>query len=181
MKLKKLQNNYQRSDGMIDKLSADILRKHKGISFVGVTTCFICHDGNGNIFMAKRSQNARDEHGTWDVGGGGLKWGVTAKENVIREVEEEYGTTPKDVEFLGYRDVFRTLNDNTSTHWLALDFIVLVNRDQVKINEPDMFDNFGWFTLDDLPSPLHSQLHHTFENNKDKLKIILKLDKGRKC
>lgn len=158
---------------MTDKLSADILRKHKGVSFVGVTTCFICHDGNGNMFMAKRSQNARDEHGAWDVGGGGLKWGVTAKENVIREVEEEYGTTPKEVEFLGYRDVFRTLPDGTSTHWLALDFIALVNRKQVKINEPDMFDDFGWFTLTDLPSPLHSQLHYTFENNKDKLKSIL--------
>lgn len=157
-----------------DKLSPDILRKHKGVSFVGITTCFICHDGNGCIFMAKRSQNARDEHGNWDVGGGGLKWGVTAKENVIREIQEEYSTTPMDVQFLGYRDVFRMMPDGAPTHWLALDFLALVNRDEIKINEPDMFDKSGWFTLDNLPSPLHSQLHYTFENNKDILELILK-------
>lgn len=158
----------------LNKLSSDLLRKHKGISFVGITTCFICHDGNGHIFMAKRSKNARDEHGNWDIGGGGLKWGVTAEENVIREVQEEYSTTPIDIKFLSYRDVFRKTSDGTSTHWLALDFLVLVNRNEIKINEPDIFDESGWFTLDNLPSPLHSQLHHTFDNNKNVLKTILK-------
>jgi ADP-ribose pyrophosphatase YjhB (NUDIX family) len=127
--------------------------------------------------MAKRSQNARDEHGNWDVGGGGLKWGNTAKDNVIREVEEEYSSTPLDVEFLGYRDVFRELPDGTPTHWLALDFIVLVNRDEIKINEPDIFDDSGWFTLDNLPSPVHSQLHCTLENNRQKLESILKINR----
>lgn len=36
--------------------------------------------------MAKRCAAARDEQGRCDIGGGGLKWGVTAVENVIREV-----------------------------------------------------------------------------------------------
>jgi len=158
---------------MFEKLSPDILRKHKGTSFVGVTTCFVCHDGNGHIFMAKRSKNARDENGNWDVGGGGLKWGVTATDNVMREIEEEYSTTPTEVTFLGYRDVFRKSSDGTSTHWLALDFIALVNRDEVKINEPEMFDDSGWFTLNNLPTPLHSQLNILFDKHKSELKSKL--------
>lgn len=154
---------------MFEKLSPEILRKHKGISFVGVTTCFICYDNNGNIFMAKRSNNARDEHGNWDIGAGGLKWGSTATDNVIREIEEEYSATPLEITFLGYRDVFRTLPDGTPNHWLALDFAAKVNRDDIKINEPDMFDDSGWFKLDKLPSPLHSQLHIIFDKYKSEL------------
>lgn len=157
-------------ESTFDKLSPEVLRKHKGVSFIGITTCFICHDGNGNIFMAKRSQKARDEWGHWDVGGGGLKWGFTAKSNAIREIEEEYSATPENIEFLGYRDVFRESTNGMPTHWLAIDFIALVDRDKIKINEPDMFDESGWFTVENIPSPLHSQLNTMFETHKKILK-----------
>ena len=156
---------------------AELLRQQKGIGYVGVTTCFICHDGGGRIFMAKRSKNARDEQGTWDVGGGGLDWGITAEENAKKEIAEEYGVTPQDVKFLGYRDVFREMLDGTKTHWLALDFIARVNREGMRINEPEKFDDAGWFTLSDLPSPLHSQNTHMFEKHQEQLGELL--DRGR--
>ncbi len=154
------------------KLSPKVLRQHKGISFVGVTTSFICHDGKGNIFMAKRGQKCRDEIGRWDNGGGGLKWGQTAVENVVREIEEEYGVKPKNLVFLGYRDVLRTQNGH-ETHWLSLDFASLVNRRKVKINEPDFFDDSGWFQLNNLPAPLHSQTPTLFKKYKKELAEIL--------
>ncbi len=157
----------------VKKLTADVLRKHKGISFVGVSTCFFCYDGSGQFFMAKRSQNARDEQGTWEVGGGGLKWGQTAEDNVRREVQEEYGASPLTVAFMGYRDIFRVLVDGTPNHWLGLDFAVLVKREEMKNNEPDMFDDIGWFTLDSLPSPLHSQTLPFFEKYTDLIKPFL--------
>ena len=141
----------------MNKLDDKTLRGHKGISWVGVSTCFFCHDGNGKFFLAKRSNKSRDEQGTWEIGGGGLKWGLTAEENMLREVKEEYNAEPKNIKFLGYRDVFRKLADGTPTHWLAIDFAVLVDPKHVKINEPDMFDDCGWFTRDNMPSPLHSQ------------------------
>lgn len=147
----------------MQKLSPDILREHKGISFTGITTCFFCHDGKGKFFLAKRSKNARDEQGTWEIGGGGLKWGLTAEENMRREVKEEYNGEVLESVFLGYRDVLRTLPDGTQTHWLGLDFAALVDPAQIKINEPDMFDDAGWFTLDNLPAPLHSQQIPFFE------------------
>lgn len=160
---------------MVQKmLNETFFKKHKGVSFVGVTTCFICYDASGRIFMAKRSHQARDEQGCWDIGGGGLDWGLTAEANVIKEIQEEYTATPSRVDFLGYRDVFRSLADGTSTHWLALDFAALVNPDDVAINEPEKFDDSGWFTLESLPSPLHSQILNTFKANEIILKKILK-------
>lgn len=130
----------------------------KGTKYVGVSTCFVCHYGRGRIFMAKRSQNARDERGTWETGAGGLDFGVKAVDNVVREIKEEFSAQPSDIHFLGYRDALRTLEDGTPTHWLGLDFLTLLDPKLTKINEPHKFDDSGWFEIDKLPSPLHSQV-----------------------
>ena len=142
---------------MNKKLSTEELRAHKGVSFVGVTVAFVCYDDEGTVFFAKRSRNARDEHGRWDCGGGGLKHGETLDDTLRRELAEEYNvrtilqTTP-----LGYYEIFRTLEDGTPTHWIALPFAVKVKKGEVKIMEPAMFDDSGWFTIDNPPRPLHS-------------------------
>ena len=156
------------------KLTTEELRAHKGISFVGVTTCFFCYDGQGRFFMGKRSQKARDEQGKWEIGGGGLKHGVTPYENIKREVKEEFGGDVQKVDFLGYRNVMREWEDGTKTHWVALDFAVKVDPAQMKNNEPDQFDAVGWFTLDTLPEPLHSQQEPYFAQYAEKLKPYLR-------
>ena len=56
------------------------------------------------------------------------------------------------------------------THWVALDFKVLVDREKVKNGEPHKFDDIGWFTLDNLPTPQHSQVPNFFRLYKEKLK-----------
>lgn len=145
------------------KLDPELLRQHKGVSFVGVGTVFFCHDGKGKFLMSKRSQKCRDEQGRWEIAGGGLKWGLTAEENIKKEVKEEFGAETLNITFMGYRDVFRELADGTPTHWLMLDYGVLVNPDEVVLAEPDMADELGWFTIDSQPSPLHSQ-HKIFMN-----------------
>lgn len=153
-----------------EKLSSDIIRQHKGKSFVGVTTSSFCHDGNGRYFLNKRSENARDERGVWDTCGGGLKVGFTAEQNVIREVEEEYGTTPLEVVPIGYREMFRIDQDGDPTHWISLDFLVRINPDEAKNNEPDMFTETGWFKISEFPEPRHSQMNIWLEKYKDILK-----------
>jgi ADP-ribose pyrophosphatase YjhB (NUDIX family) len=155
------------------KIDSDTLREHKGKSFVGVVTCFLLYDKDGYFFMAKRSKNARDEQGKWEIQGGGLKWGQTAMENALREMKEESNAVPKKIEFLGYRDIFRTI-DGVATHWISLDFAALVDRKTIKINEPDMFDDSGWFTLSQQPSPVHSQHKETIKDYEDRLNKILK-------
>ena len=162
---------------MEDKLNSDVLRAHKGISFVGVATVFLCYDSAGRIFLAKRSQKARDEKGRWEPGSGGLKWGVSVEENLKRELKEEYNADAIKTDFLGYRDAFRKLEDGTKTHWLGLDFAVLVDSKQIKIMEPEMFDDSGWFDLDNLPSPMHSQIDKFMELHGTKVREILKNSK----
>lgn len=153
------------------KLPPKTIREHKGKSFAGVVTCFVCHDGKGKIFLTQRSANARDEQHKWDYGGGGLKFGVTVENNVRREVKEEFDADTKDLQFLGYRNVFRTM-DGTDTHWLALDFAVLVDPAQAKINEPDQTEDCGWFTFDDLPKELHSQVEGALKIYRPQLEKI---------
>jgi ADP-ribose pyrophosphatase YjhB (NUDIX family) len=140
----------------------------KGVDFIGVTISFICHDGKGNYLMEKRGKNCRDEHGVWDFGGGGLEMGETAEVCLKKEVKEEYGTDVLEHEFLGYRDIHREHNDK-KTHWITLDFKVLIDKEKVKNGEPHKFDAVEWFTLETLPSPIHSQLPMFLEKYKDKL------------
>ncbi len=136
--------------------------------YTGVCVIFWCHDGKGKYVLAKRSRQARDEQGCWDVGGGGLEFNDHVLERVRTEVMEEYGAEPEQIEFLGYRDAHRQ-KDGQAYHWIALDFKVKVNPSKVRICEPHKFDELGWFLLDSLPKPLHSQLPAALKHYKNKL------------
>lgn len=140
----------------------------KGEDYTGITIVYLCHDGDGNILLNKRSNNCRDEHGTWDPGAGGLEFGDTVENTLKKEITEEYCTDVLDYEFLGYRDVHREHNGK-KTHWVGLDFKVLVDRKKVKNGEPHKFDKVEWFTLDRLPDPLHSQFPTFLKLYKNKL------------
>lgn len=140
----------------------------KGQDFIGVTVVYFCHDGKGKFLMAKRSQNARDEHGRWDIGGGGLDFGSTVIDQLRQEISEEYCTDVLEHEFLGYRDVHRE-HQGHPTHWIALDFKVKVDPSKAAIGESHKFDEIGWFTLGKLPEDLHSQLPEFLEKYQEKL------------
>lgn len=138
----------------------------KGEDYIGIAVVYFCHDGKGNFLLNKRGKNCRDEHGTWDPGGGGIEFGDTIEDTLKKEIKEEYCTDIINSEFLGYRDVRREHNGK-NTHWVSLDFKVLVDRDKVSNGEPHKFDSVKWFTLDNLPSPLHSQFPKFLELHKD--------------
>ncbi len=140
-----------------------------GIDHIGNTIVFFCHDGNDNVLMAKRGQKARDERGRWDIGAGRLEHKERVDETLRREIMEEYSTDVLGTEFLGHRDVHRTNDDGIETHWISLDFKVLIDKDKVALGEPDKFDSWGWFTLDSMPDPLHSQLPEFLSKYQDKL------------
>lgn len=147
-----------------------MIQLRKGIDCVGLTVVYFCHDGKGNFVLARRSQNARDEKGKWDIGGGALEFGDSVEMTLRKEIKEEYMVDVLDYEFLGYRDVHRE-NAGTKTHWVALDFKVRVSREDVKNGEPNKFDEIRWFALDEFPSDneLHSQLPIALKMYKSKL------------
>lgn len=140
----------------------------KGVDYTGVAIIYFCHDGTGRFLMARRTKSARDEHGMWDIGGGGLEFGDTVEDTLRKEIMEEYCTDIVEFEFLGYRDVHRNHNGN-KTHWITLDFKVQIDPSQVNNGEPHKFDRVEWFSLDNLPQNLHSQLPFFLEKYKEKL------------
>lgn len=140
----------------------------KGEDYPGVTVVFFCHDGKGKYLLNLRSQNCRDEQGRWDPGGGALNFDEKVEVALKREIKEEYATDVLSCEFLGYRDIHR-INKGKKTHWIALVFKVFVDKSKVKNNEPHKFDDLQWFSLDNLPQPLHSQLPPILKLFKDRL------------
>lgn len=140
----------------------------KGTDFIGVTVSFLCHDGQGNVLLSKRGEQARDEQGRWDCGGGGIEFGHTAEDTLRKEIREEYCTDVEAVDFLGYRDVFRE-QSGVKTHWLSLDFLVLVDEKKAGNCEPHKLDEVRWFKFSALPDPMHSQWPKFLAQYRDKL------------
>ena len=128
----------------------------KGFDYIAVSVSYFCHDGKGNYLLNKRSVNCRDEHGTWDFGGGGIEFGDTIEDTLQKEIKEEYCADIVEYKFLGPTESMRTI-DGKMSHWVHLHFLVQLDPAQVKNGEPHKFDEIGWFRLDNLPSPLHSQ------------------------
>jgi 8-oxo-dGTP pyrophosphatase MutT (NUDIX family) len=143
----------------------------KGVDHVGVCVIYFCHDGKGNFLMLKRKETCRDEHGRWDIGGGGLELNDTVEKTLKKEIREEYCTSVISYKFLGFRDVHR-IHKGIPTHWIGLDFKVIINPKKVKNGEPHKFDEVRWFRLENLPpkNKVHSQLPFFIKKYKNKLK-----------
>jgi 8-oxo-dGTP pyrophosphatase MutT (NUDIX family) len=137
----------------------------KGFDYVGVTICYFCHDGEGNFLMNLRSKNCRDEWNRWDIGARGLEFGDSVENTLRKEIKEEYCTDVLDFEFMGFRELHREHNGK-KTHWIGLDYKVRVDRSKVANGEPHKFTDVQWFTLENLPSPTHSQFPVFLEKNK---------------
>ena len=134
-----------------------------GVDYIGVSASFIIHDGNGRVLLQKRGPKARDERGTWDVGGGAIEFGESIDEAVRREVTEEILAQPLEIEFLTAYDAHRALEDGTPTHWVAIMYTVRVDPAAVGIGEPHKISELDWFNSTNLPAPLHSQFWKSYQ------------------
>lgn len=62
----------------------------KGIDYIGVGVGAVIFNQNGGIFLAKRGKEARNERSRWEFPGGGVEFGETLENAIVREVKEEY-------------------------------------------------------------------------------------------
>lgn len=133
-----------------------------GIDYIGVSVVFFCHDGDGRFLLGKRHDDCRDERGRWCPGAGQLEVHEAAEDAVGREAREEYKAIVKDISVLGVRDVHRK-EEGRSTHWVAIDHLVLIDPDGVGIGEPNKQADVRWFVGEDLRFLAESgQLHSQF-------------------
>jgi 8-oxo-dGTP diphosphatase len=142
-----------------------------GIDYIGVSCCFVCHDGKGKILLGKRGENCRDENGRWDFGGGQVEHGESFEQTLRRELMEEYCVEPVSIKYIGTRNLIRSL-DQGSSHWIANLHLVEVDPSQVQNGEPHKIDEIGWFDLDDLPEPMHSAVADQMEFVKEYLRDV---------
>ncbi len=134
----------------------------KGLDYIGVTTGIWLFNEENKLLMIKRGKGARDEHGNWDLVGGGVDFNENPAETIMREVKEEVNCDIRDLKNVGYNNVQR-IQDGQKTHWICFLFTGRIKSSQVKIMEPDKVEEFGFFNLSNLPSPLHSQYLKAFE------------------
>ena len=134
-----------------------------GIDYIAITTPFYCNDGNGTFVFHKRSKFCRDEQGRWDFGSGQLEFGEDPREGVLREVLEEYGCEGEIQEQLPAHSILREHN-GIKTHWLAVPFFIKVDLNKIKKNDSEKIEAVDFFTLDDLPTPLHTGAAFTMEH-----------------
>ena len=122
-----------------------------GFDVIGVGVGAMVFNDAGEVFLAQRGPQAKNERGTWEFPGGGVEFGEKLVEAIQRELMEEYGMVIEVTDLLGVDD--HILPDE-GQHWVSPTYLARHVSGQPQILEPGKCAAIGWFRLDDLPSPL---------------------------
>lgn len=103
---------------------------------------------DGLILFGKRNDN-----GKWALAGGHIEEGESPTEAVIRELWEETGLVPNDLEYLGSGIV-------TKANVMVYAFRCNVSGEATNENDPDEeFDTYRWVDPDNIPEEIANNLH----------------------
>jgi mutator protein MutT len=124
----------------------------KGIDYIGSAIGVLMFNDKGEVFLSKRSQNAKNERGCWEMPGGSVDFGETLEETAKREVKEEFGV---DIDILHQFKAENHFIPQEGQHWITTSFHAQIKEGQEPhIMEPEKCDAIGWFALNALPQPL---------------------------
>lgn len=113
---------------------------------VGVSALIIKGD---KVLFGKR-KNAHGA-GSWCYPGGHLEYGETWEECARREVSEEVGIEIGNIRFGAItNDIFESEQKHYITICMVADYV----SGDVGVLEPDKLEEWGWYTWDNLPTPL---------------------------
>jgi mutator protein MutT len=120
----------------------------KGIDYIGVGVGAVILNKHGDIFLAKRGKEARNERYKWEFPGGSVEFGENLEDAVIREVKEEY-----DFEIAIERllDVVNHVIPEEQQHWVSPTYLCTYIGGSPRIMESDKCIDIGWFSLDRIP------------------------------
>ncbi|MEK7592727.1 MAG: NUDIX domain-containing protein [Patescibacteria group bacterium] len=123
-----------------------------GIDYIGVAVGVFIINDEGKVFLTKRSKNATNERGTWEIPGGKVDFGETLQDAAKREAKEEYNI---DIEIIKQFPAQNHLIPEEKQHWVPTSFLCKIIGDkEPRIMESDKCDEIGWFSFDALPCPL---------------------------
>jgi len=135
----------------------------KGIDFIGVGVGALIFNTEGKVFLARRGPKARNESGKWDFPGGSVEFGERIEDAVRREIREEFDMDIRVIELL---DVCNHIIKDEGQHWVSPSFIARHVGSEPRIVETGKNSEIGWFSLDDIPTPLTLTSQHNYENYK---------------
>jgi 8-oxo-dGTP diphosphatase len=124
-----------------------------GRDHIGVGVGALVFNHHGQVFLARRGAEARNEVGMWEFPGGMVHFGERLEEAVRREFEEEYGMHVEVTKLLG---VFDDILPAEGQHWVSPTYLARHISGKPTIREPQKCLEIGWFGLQALPHNLSS-------------------------
>ena len=109
------------------------------------------------ILLGKRAGS--HEAGTWSPPGGHLEFGETWERCAQRELFEETGITGEGFYFL---TATNDLMHEDGLHYVTIFMKVAKMSGEPKLLEPEKCEQWDWFPLDNLPSPLSTPMSNLF-------------------
>jgi 8-oxo-dGTP diphosphatase len=115
---------------------------------------------DGKVLLGKR----KGSHGEGDYAfpGGHLEYMEGFGECVKRETLEEAGIEIKNVWFLGIDNVTKY----APKHYVNIELIADWESGEPKICEPDKFESWDWYDLNNLPKPLFEFVVYAIDSYK---------------
>jgi 8-oxo-dGTP diphosphatase len=104
----------------------------------------------GDRVLLLKRQNAHGD-GTWSMPGGHLEYGEAPEDCALRETLEETGVMIKDVTF---RTITNDIFEEEGKHYVTLWMEARYASGEARVNSEREMSAVGWFSWDDLPSPL---------------------------
>ncbi len=122
-----------------------------GKDYIGIGVGALLFNDNGEVFLSKRGEKAKNEKGFWEFPGGQVDFYEKMADAVKREFLEEYGI---EIEIIELLSVFDHILKNEKQHWISAIFTAVIKSGIPEIREPEKCSAIGWFDLSNLPVPL---------------------------
>ena len=129
--------------------------------------CGVILEKDGKILLGRRhpdpdkADSAFRSAGEWSLPGGKLDWGETLEACAIREVKEETGIDIKNPEVISVHNCM-----NEHAHFVTVGLLAREWIGEAQVMEPDEMTEWGWFNLNNLPSPRYFPSDYVIENFK---------------
>ncbi len=123
----------------------------RGIDTIGVGVGVLLVNERGELFLARRGPQAKNERGLWEFPGGSVEFGERLIEALRREIREEYGV---EIEVGQLLDVVDHILPEEGQHWVSPTYVGRITWGEPRILEPDKCTEIGWFAPDKVPADL---------------------------
>lgn len=126
----------------------------------------------GKVLILQRSKDEDVFPGLWEIPGGGVEFGESVEDALIRETKEETGLNVSILQPVNVFDYLREKED-LLVHAIQLNFIVKMIGGKIKMS--DEHDNFAWITAKDM------EKYNLSKETKNVINLSFDLIKNEKC